>query len=406
MVLAPARRRRGRWTGGADPGLPGVQRVRLPRHAELVTMLCGTWLMIGLFVDGWAHSNLTALETFFTPWHALFYSGFTATAAWVAWQAFRCGVHRRGLDALPLGYRGAAVGVAVFGIGGLGDMTWHVVFGVEQDIDALFSPTHLLLFAGIALILSAPLRAAWAAEVPGGAPTYREFLPVVMSVTLTTTLFAFMLLYLAAFATNGAGGPVVEWASGLDPDGAAAHWLQVTTLAAIFTTNVALVAPLLLLARRWEPPMGTATTLFTTIAVLTGALDEFALPLFVVAAAVAGLLTDLLLRALRPSPHRPRAFWSVGALVPLLVWPLWFAALALQGGVGWSLEVWTGSILWAAILGGTLALLMLPPAGATVTAADPDGARNPADTAPPSAAAGAPVQQETVRARVPRQQGR
>ncbi len=406
MVLAPARRRRLRWIGGAAAGVPGVERVRLSRRSELVTMLCGTWLMIGLFVDGWAHSNLTALETFFTPWHALFYSGFTATAAWVAWQAFRCGAHRRGLDALPLGYRGAAAGVAVFGIGGLGDMTWHVVFGVEQDIDALFSPTHLLLFVGIALILSAPLRAAWAAEVPGGAPTFRDFLPVVMSVTLTTTLFAFMLLYLAAFSTNGAGEPVVAWASGLDPDGAAAHWLQVTTLAAIFTTNAALVAPLLLVARRWQPPMGTATMLFTTIAVLTGALHEFALPLFVVAAAVAGLLTDLLLRAMRPSPDRPRAFWAVGALVPLLVWPLWFLALALQGGIGWSLEVWTGSILWTAILGGTLALVMLPPVGATVPGADRDEAGHLAEAAPPPGTAGAPLPQESARPRIPRQQGR
>ena len=406
MVLAPAGRRRWRWISGAAPGVQGVERVRLPRRSEIVTMLCGTWLMIGLFVDGWAHSNVAALETFFTPWHALFYSGFTATAAWVAWQAFRCGVHRRGLDALPLGYRGAAAGVAVFGIGGLGDMTWHVVFGVEQDIDALFSPTHLLLFVGIALILSAPLRAAWAAEVPGGAPTFREFLPVVMSVTLTTTLFAFMLMYLAAFATNGAGEPVVAWATSLDPEGAAAHWLMVATLAAVFTTNVALVAPLLLLARRWQPPMGTATTLFTTIAVLTGALDEFALPLFVVAAAVAGLLTDVLLRVLRPSPDRPQAFWAVGALVPLLVWPLWFGTLALQGGVGWSLEVWTGSILWAAILGGTLALVMLPPAGATVRGAYRDGAGHLAETAPPPATAGAPAQQEAARALVPRQQGR
>src|SRR5712691_7046633 len=38
------------------------------------------WWMVGLFVDGWAHSNLAQLETFFTPWHALLYSGFAAAA--------------------------------------------------------------------------------------------------------------------------------------------------------------------------------------------------------------------------------------------------------------------------------------------------------------------------------------
>ena len=43
-------------------------------------MVFATWLIVGIFVDGWAHNN-DKPETFFTPWHALFYSGFLATAA-------------------------------------------------------------------------------------------------------------------------------------------------------------------------------------------------------------------------------------------------------------------------------------------------------------------------------------
>ncbi len=63
---------------------------------ELVTVAFGTWLMVGLFVGGWSYSNLAELETFFTPWHALFYSGFMWTAAWVGWQALRTGAHVAG----------------------------------------------------------------------------------------------------------------------------------------------------------------------------------------------------------------------------------------------------------------------------------------------------------------------
>ncbi|MDP9406569.1 MAG: hypothetical protein M3P95_01395 [Actinomycetota bacterium] len=74
---------------------------------ELVTVAFGTWLMVGLFVGGWSYSNLAELETFFTPWHALFYSGFMWTAAWVGWQALRTGAHVAGPRALPLGYGGA-----------------------------------------------------------------------------------------------------------------------------------------------------------------------------------------------------------------------------------------------------------------------------------------------------------
>jgi hypothetical protein len=371
----------GTWALGRSAGVG--TGARLAARQELVTVFFGLWLMVGLFVDGWAHNNLAELETFFTPWHALFYSGFTWSAAWVGWVALRSGALERGPRALPLGYGGAVAGVALFGLGGLGDMTWHSLLGIEQGIEALFSPTHLLLFLGALLILSAPFRAAWQADPPGTAPTYRALLPVVASLTLTATLFAFMLMFFAAFGTDGAVRPVVDFAEGLDPDGASSYWMQVSTIGAVFTTTVVLVAPLLLTARRWQPPAGTATTLFTTVAVLTGALDEYATPLFVAAAVVAGVVSDVLLRALRPGPSRPGASWALGALVPLVVWSLWFGAVALSGGVGWAAEMWTGTILWSSVLGATLALLMAPPAGA------PAGA--PAALLPPQRAAVSPA---------------
>src|SRR5688500_17478653 len=61
------------------------RRPRTSPRDELITPLFSAWLLSGLFIDGWAHSNLPTLETFFTPWHAALYSGFLATAMWTAW---------------------------------------------------------------------------------------------------------------------------------------------------------------------------------------------------------------------------------------------------------------------------------------------------------------------------------
>ena len=66
-----------------------TRQPRVSWRVDAVTMLLGTWLLVGLVVDGWAHNNLQALETFFTPWHALFYSGFLATAGWTLAVAAR-----------------------------------------------------------------------------------------------------------------------------------------------------------------------------------------------------------------------------------------------------------------------------------------------------------------------------
>ena len=46
---------------------------------DLVTELLGLWLLLTVFLDGWAHINLPSLETFFTPWHAALYLGMLAT---------------------------------------------------------------------------------------------------------------------------------------------------------------------------------------------------------------------------------------------------------------------------------------------------------------------------------------
>src|SRR6266487_6207365 len=45
---------------------------------DWIMVVVSVWWLGGLFIDGWAHSNIPQLETFFTPWHAVFYSGYLA----------------------------------------------------------------------------------------------------------------------------------------------------------------------------------------------------------------------------------------------------------------------------------------------------------------------------------------
>jgi hypothetical protein len=331
---------------------PAQARTGQPRaswRVDAVTMLLGTWLLVGLMVDGWAHNNLDALETFFTPWHALCYSGFAATAAWVLATAARARrPERSGLEAYPAGYGLAVVGVVVFAVGGAGDLTWHTVFGIEQDLEALFSPTHLLLFAGMALILSTPLRGAWSDPASPAAPGFRRFLPVLASAALVTVLFAFAFLYWAAF---------IQTVGAVHYD----HALLVSDVASVLATNLILLAPVLLLARRWRLPFGVATAIYGGVAVLIGAVEAYRLPVMAAAAVLAGLAVDGLLRLLGPSAARPPRFWAMGAAVPLLTWTVYFAAVAITEGIGWSAELWTGTIAWACLLGLALSLLMQPP---------------------------------------------
>jgi len=198
------------------------------------------------------------------------------------------------------------------------------------------------------LILSTPLRAAWGDPAEPAAPGYRRFLPVLVSATLVTVLVAFAFLYWAAFIQTVG---VVSYDDSM----------LLGEVASVQATNLILLAPVLLLVRRWRPPFGTAASIYGAVGVLLGAVDAYHLPVMVAAAVVAGLAVDGVLRLLGPSAARPGRFWTAGAVVPLVTWSVYFAAVAVRFGIGWSAELWTGTISWACLLGLALSLLMLPP---------------------------------------------
>ena len=45
------------------------------RWFDLPVALLSLWLMLGTYLDGFAHLNIPdTIDTFFTPWHAVLYS--------------------------------------------------------------------------------------------------------------------------------------------------------------------------------------------------------------------------------------------------------------------------------------------------------------------------------------------
>ena len=50
------------------------------------------WYFSGLVLDGWAHTHGEVDASFFTPWHALFYSGFIAYSGFIIWTLWRISI--------------------------------------------------------------------------------------------------------------------------------------------------------------------------------------------------------------------------------------------------------------------------------------------------------------------------
>ena len=155
-----------------------------------MVLLTGGWVG-GLYLDGWAHRHGKVDQSFFTPWHAVFYAGYLVTALLIVMAAYRnVRGGRRGWDVLPASYELSALGLVIFGLAGIGDLIWHTLFGIEVDTEALLSPTHLLLAMGLVLAISGPLRAGWRRVVP--AEHWWALFPMVIVLAFLLSVFTFM----------------------------------------------------------------------------------------------------------------------------------------------------------------------------------------------------------------------
>ncbi len=340
------------------------------QRENLLTSLFATWLIVGLFVDGWAHNNLTELETFWTPWHGLFYSGFGATAAWIVWM-MRTRVLQGASpgDAVPPGYRSSIVGLGIFAAGGIGDAIWHTLLGIETDVDALFSPTHILLVTGIMLIVTGPIR-SMSARFPSRWIPIGEFLPAGISMTLSLLLVSFFTMYSWAPTSSVYGVPFVPNRTG--------EFEAVFGVLLILVTTVTVSSAVLWLSSRWLVPFGTFTVMLAAIGVLmSGMLDEFGQPWEILPAAAAGLAADLIITRFDPAPGRMPVWMAFGGAMPLVLWTTHFALLAGLRGLGWTAELWGGVPVLGAMAGGLLAYLIgySPP---TAVAVDDDSEETPA----------------------------
>jgi hypothetical protein len=321
---------------------------RSSRRVDGAMLALSCWVIGGAMLDAWAHANQPALESFFTPWHAVLYSGFGVMALFLGGLALSN--HRAGYPwsrAVPAAYRLALLGVACLLVGGPGDLLWHLTFGIERGMEAALSPTHLLLAAGIVLLISTPLRVAWG-RATGRAPGWAALFPALLSAGLALALVSLLTEY---------GNPLVRPWPALHTAGTTGEALGIV---GVLLQTVLLLGSVLLLHSRWRLPPGACTFLFTlNAAMLSIVSHQYGL---ILVAALGGAVADALLARVR-DPQRDAAalrWFAVGT--PLAYYGGYFAALGLTAGLAWPVHIWAGTIVLAMLTGLFLSYLRLPPA--------------------------------------------
>lgn len=158
--------------------------------------LLAALVVAGIFQDGWAHNHGLVDQSFFTPWHAILYG--TMALNGLVLLGYGLLNLRRGYsfrNGLPYGYWLSAIGVALFLAGGLLDLWWHTVFGIEEDLNALISPTHLLLALAATFVVSGPIRSVAKRVGPDAPARWRDTGPVILASASIVSLLAFFTMY-------------------------------------------------------------------------------------------------------------------------------------------------------------------------------------------------------------------
>ena len=115
------------------------------KNHRTLLVIAMIWFFVGAWIDSSAHTYLLDdIETFFTPWHAVLYSGY-AFSVFVAMYV-KNSIKDYKFDV-------GVLGAVIFGIGGASDAVWHTLLGIEVGVEPLITPSHLMLFLGAFLML-------------------------------------------------------------------------------------------------------------------------------------------------------------------------------------------------------------------------------------------------------------
>jgi len=336
------------------------------RRFDLPVALLSLWLLLGTYLDGFAHHNIPdTIDTFFTPWHAILYSGFLAVAGFLLFHQVRNMAQGHAWNrALPAGYTLSLLGIPLFMLAGVGDALWHGIFGFETGIEALLSPTHLLLVTGAMLLFSGPLRAAWRRSYREAKTGWADLFPAVLSLLLILSALTFFTEYANTLVSPDlvVENPVV---GGSGPLAALFQYHRQAQGVAGVLIPAALITGILLVGlQRWTLPPGSLTLIVSGNGLLMAGFhysNVSAYPQVLVPILAGGLIADLAYRWLKPSATRVRELRLFAFIVPFALFALYFAVLVSAVGVWWSIHMWSGAAVLAGVVGLLMSLLALPP---------------------------------------------
>lgn len=329
-------------------------------YLDYAVGICSVWIAAGFFLDAWAHGHVP-IESFFTPYHALFYTGMLAMT--IVFAAFIARNRARGFgwrESLPPGYRLAVLGIPIFFAAGVGDMLWHLFLGVEEGVDALLSPTHQLLGFGLFVLSAGPIRSVLFDRA--NSTTFARQAPLVLALASWLILVHFGTAY--AFDPGAGRTNAPPSIATFSPDYmtsiAIGYYKIASGVLTMILQALVVTAFALWTASRISLRPGSFTMLFLIGTIPAAAAFTNATPLLAVtglAALATGVVADLLVARFDPQPENVRAYRIFAVAVPVTYAAVYLLAVLAADRLWWDWNVALGAWMWTGIVGFALSLV-------------------------------------------------
>jgi len=355
-------------------GLPKIGE----KFYDPIVLLLGLWCLAGLLIDAFAHIAGSVDDTFFTPWHAVWYSGSAAYGAYIVYAIVPEGGMRqlvsepfKTVNGIESHHKPGVYGIVVFAVSGFGDLIWHETLGVEENTDILLSPTHIGLFVGLIMSVTAPVWSAWA-KASSGRNGLRSQALIVFGLGAAWTVSLLMIRYANLWIAplqNYCYSPVNSFCGNPSYNTALEIGLQSLFLQAALTSVV-----VALFLKRWRPERGAMFLLFMFHAVGVWVYSEFDARLLWMGVTLALLAEIGMLAYKKIGAHVYISLVAASQVVVLLVFSLAEAARLTNTrywieGVnihvipfGWSVHSTFGAIVVCALIGWITSVVAMSPA--------------------------------------------
>ena len=317
-----------------------VSPQRLSSRFLWLFSLATVWMVGGLQLDGYYHATAPATETFFTAWHLIMYLGIFATVGVVTykvrseWDSDATSLR----DAIPNGLFPAVVGIAVIVVSGGVDSVWHIVFGIEQDLEILVSPSHLGIVSGMALVSLTPMLA-----LDRHAQNLRTSDRVLVVASASLALSIVLLFTLHATVLNGLNlGP--------EPGVQNFYLSSLELFHGFIVPSAFFVIPAVWLHNRYSiSPLAQAGLAAFPALALWAVMSGGEHPVVIVLPPVAAFVAAVLLKKLRGVIRVDAISGAVlGGLFPAVLWALYFVAAGLSNVP----RTWNAHFLSGVYVGG------------------------------------------------------